>query len=169
MPVHLQKNSANVSRRHRLKNAVLGLRKKLWSRWGRFQILFGLWRTFCDKGIPPLPHLAEHIYALRIWRNWGFAPHPPLRKVCHKVSALDPKKFVWRNWWVPPLAKDIFGRKTLADLGGTLPPPLFFLEKSVKLYLKGSLYVRLKCVNAVKAVTVVLAQLQKREEKKLSR
>ena len=26
---------------------------------------------------------------------------------------------------------------------------------------------RLKCVNAVKAVTVVLAQLQKREEKKI--
>ena len=57
---------------------------------------------------------------------------------------------LWRIWEVP------------------YPPPLF-LEKSVKLYLKGSLYVRLKCVNAVKAVTVVLAQLQKREEKKLSR
>ena len=55
---------------------------------------------------------------------------------------------LWRIWEVP------------------YPPP-FFLGKSVKLYLKGSLYVRLKCVNAVKAVTVVLAQLQKREEKKI--
>ena len=96
-------------------------------------------------------------------------PSPPFAESLPQSLCFGPKKVCLAELMGTSPCKRYFWQKNFGGFGRypTPPPPPFFLEKSVKLYLKGSLYVRLKCVNAVKAVTVVLAQLQKREEKKI--
>ena len=127
MPVHLQKNSANVSRRHRLKNAVLGLRKKLWSRWGRFQILFGLWRTFCDKGIPPPPPLGRTYLCLKNLAELGLCPSPPFAESLPQSLCFGPKKVCLAELMGTSPCKRYFWQKNFGGFGRyPTSPPLFF-------------------------------------------